>query len=335
MKPSRIHLIAPANPLFPDASKLGFHKVDEYVDFARAHVPAPYRVTYNRKVMSAAEDEWHGGRNDDAARVRDLQEALADPDTLALVATNGGAYLTRILPHVDFSPLQRRRAPLWALGFSELTTLVNLVASYRCGRGLYWLGPNFLGWRIRPVGVARAALAEFWQALPDVFEGCGSCDAEHLDMGPIRGHLVAGKVGSGPIRIVGGCLAVLMAATGGAIGHRLRPDGKWLMFEDLKEAPYRIDRHLAALKLAGWFERVAGILVGDFHIMNKDVQDAVLELLKYHIPPRRNLPVVTTRSVGHVWPLVPVLVNRPLPLENHGGVITIWATGVRTAIACR
>ena len=27
------------------------------------------------------------------------------------------------------------------------------------------------------------------------------------------------------------------------------PDGKWLLLEDVKETPYRIDRHLAALKL--------------------------------------------------------------------------------------
>ena len=123
------------NPLLPDAAKLGVRNVDDYVAFVRRSLPAPFRLTFDRKVLQAKEQEQHGGRTDDAARVRDLQGALNDPATLAIVATNGGAYLSRILPHIDFSPLAQRRTPLWAFGFSELTGLVNLVASYRGGRG--------------------------------------------------------------------------------------------------------------------------------------------------------------------------------------------------------
>jgi muramoyltetrapeptide carboxypeptidase len=316
--PDRIHLIAHANPLGPDLARFGLGRVEEYVAFCRRHLPRPWRLTCSARLLKVVEEPWHGGRRDDALRIRDLQHALDDPRTAAIVAASGGAYFSRILPHVDFGGLARRRAPLWALGFSEMTTLVGCIASYRCGRGLYWLCPNWLGSKIQPPEKAREALAEFWRVLPEVLAGRTPCNVQHLDFGPIRGQLVAGKTKSGPVRLVGGCLAILAAVTAGPLGRRLRPDGKWLIIEDIREAPYRLDRHLAALKHAGWFDRAAGLLLGDFHMLHEDTQPAVLELLKYHLPARRRTPVVITRSFGHVWPMVPVLVNRPLRLEVNG-----------------
>jgi len=314
MTPTRIHIVAPANPLFPDAAKLGFRRVDDYVAFVRRSLPAPFRLTFERKVLHAKEAEFHGGRTDDAARVGDLQSALDDPATLAIVATNGGAYLSRILPDIDFSPLAKRRTPLWAFGFSELTGLVNLVASYRGGRGVYWLGPNFIGWHVRPLATARDAFAEFWRILPQLCTRGAVPDLPHFAFGPLRGELSSGRLTSGRVRLVGGCLSVLAALVGGLIGRRLRPDRKWLIIEDIKETPYRVDRCLAALKVAGWFERVAGVLVGDFRMTHTDAQPAVLELLPYHLPPGRNIPVVATHSFGHLWPNLPVLLNRPVQL---------------------
>jgi muramoyltetrapeptide carboxypeptidase len=323
MTPDRIHLISHANPLGPDLKRFGFEHAEEYVAFARRHLPRGVRLTCDLRILRAVEDEWHGGRDDDALRIRDLNAALADARTQAIVAANGGGYLARILPHLDFAPLARRERPLWALGFSELTNLVNVVASYRGGRGLYWLCPNWMGWNLAVGEAARAALAEFWHLLPDVLNGGGPATCEHLRFGPIEGQLVAGrKPAPGRVRLTGGCLAVIAAAIGSPLGRRYRPDGKWLILEDIKENPYRIDRYLATLKLAGWFARMAGLVVGDFRMMHADTQPAVLELLRYHLP-SREIPVVTTRSFGHVWPMVPVLLNRPVRMEVRGRAVRI------------
>jgi len=327
--PNHIHLLAHANPLGPDATRFGFGDIEEYLRFARKHLSPSLELTYDLDVLKAIEDPWRGGRHDDAARLRDLQRALNDRRTLAIVAAGGGAYFARLLPHLDFSPLARRRAPLWALGFSEMSTLVGLVASYRCGRGLYWLCPNWLGSRLRPPQVAQAALAEFWRTLAEVLSGRQPKAVQHLSFGPLRGTLVRGRLQGERVRVVGGCLAVLAAVVGSPLARRLRPDGKWLLLEDLKESPYRIDRHLAALKLAGWLERAAGLLIGDFHMLHEDTQAAVLALLDYHLPKGTKLPVVTTRDCGHVWPMVPVMLNRPLRLDRRGDQIRLWSSGLR------
>lgn len=323
MTPNRIHLIAHANPAAKDVKRFGFADTSVYFRFIREHLPAPLKLTYSRKLFGATEDQQRGGRRDDAARVRDLQGALDDPNTLAIVAVSGGAYFSRLLPHVDFSPLARRRAPLWALGFSEMTSLVNIVASYRAGRGLYWLCPNYLAWRIKPRSHAQAAFAEFWRTLPLIFENRPPDDTEHLTFGPITGRLARGSATSGPIRIVGGCLSVLAAILQGETGRRIKPDGRWLALEDVGEPPYRIDRYLATLKLAGWFDHIEGILLGDFHEKKDSQVKAVLELLKFHLPRDRNTPIVVSDSFGHTWPIAPLPINRRVKLTVRGRRVSI------------
>jgi muramoyltetrapeptide carboxypeptidase len=320
---NRIHLIAHANPAMKDVKKYGFADTTAYLHFVREHLPAPLRLTCSQPLLEAVEDEDRGGRDDDAARIRDLQNALDDPRTLAIVAAAGGAYFARLLPHLDFSPLATRKTPLWTLGFSEMTTLVNLVASYRQGRGLYWLCPNYLAWKIRPPRRARAAFAEFWQTLPLVLADCPPTRAAHLKFGKIAGRVIAGNVRCGPVRLIGGCLSVLVAMLAGPLGRRLRPDGCWLAIEDVGEDPYRTDRHLAALKIAGWFDRLAGILIGVFHKEENDQLSTVVDYLSYHLPPRRRLPIVASRSFGHVWPMVPLPINRRLPMTVAGRRVTI------------
>lgn len=318
---NRIHVIAHARPASRDIQQLGFVDVDEYLAFIHAHTPSEYRVTCRKKLLAAREDESRGGRSDDLARADDIQAALADPRTLALIALNGGCWFTRILPHIQLDVLAKRRTPVWVLGFSEMTSLVNLVATYAAGRGVYWLCPNYLAWKIRPAAAARAAFADFWRNLPAFID-----ERQAADTGlwvPIEGRILSGHPKPGRLRLVGGCLSVLTASLAGPVARRVRPDGRWLFVEDIDEPPYRIDRYFATLKLAGWFEKLAGVVLGDLH-GNHGGQEAshvsaAAALLKHHMPPKRPLPILHAPRIGHTWPMVPVPVNRPVRLELGSG----------------
>lgn len=325
--PRRIHLIASANPLGKDVQRLGFADSGGLLSFIRELLPSQYRLTYTRKVLDAEELPLRGGRRDDDARVRDLQNALNDPDTLAIVALSGGGYFTRILPRLSFDALQRRKSPLWALGFSEITSLVNLVASYRMGRGVYWLCPNYLAWKLKPPENARNAYGEFWRGLPDALQHNGYFKMPAFQTGDVRieAERVSGRVENGSVQLIGGCLSVLAPLLGGEIARRLRPDGRWLAMEDVNEAPYRVDRCLAALKIAGWFERLAGIIVGDFHTQDELQTDAVIELLRFHVPRERQIPILKSASFGHVWPMAPLQIGLSLKLTTRGRRVVIVA----------
>jgi muramoyltetrapeptide carboxypeptidase len=56
----------------------------------------------------------------------------------------------------------------------------------------------------------------------------------------------------------------MLAALAGARGPlgAPPPDGSILLLEDVTESPYRLDRIITQLRLAGWLDRVAGIALG-------------------------------------------------------------------------
>jgi len=337
MTPDRVHLICHANPIRKDLERFGFSTLDDYLRTARGALPPPLKLTCSEPLLLAPENADAGGRSDDAARVRDLNRALADPRTWGIVAAAGGAYFLRILPELDFSPLARRPHPFFAFGFSEMTPLVNLVASYRCGRGVYWLCPNYVGWKVAPAATARDVFAEFWKRLPEtaarlgggVRRGAGALAADAARFDPLAprglcGRLVSGSLTADAVRIVGGCLSVLAAAATGAPLRRVRVRERWLLLEDVNEAPHRIDRALAALRIAGWLDQIAGVLVGNFHTREQRQSEQVVEFLRMHLRHRPRTPIVVTEDVGHVWPIAPVPLNRRLRIERgRGGALSL------------
>lgn len=323
--PKRIHLLAHANPAAMDIGRLGFVGADEYLDYIAQQLPVGWKLSFTRGIFDAVEDERQGGRADDALRVKDLNQAFRDKSLAAIVALNGGAYLSRILPDLNLGPLRERKTPLWMLGFSEITSLVNLVSVFPCGRSLYWLSPNYLVRELNPTEHARAAFADFWRTLPRLITG-DPLESRYLPAGAIEGVVALNGAASGKIRVIGGCLSVLAALVGGTLLKPVKLDKAWLLIEDVNEAIYRVDRHLAALKIAGWFERISGVIVGDFHTRERpDQTAAVVELLKYHLPPARKIPVLTTKAVGHTWPMLPLPINQPLALKVLGNRFSLQA----------
>ena len=61
--------------------------------------------------------------------------------------------------------------------------------------------------------------------------------------------------------LYGGCLSLLCASLG--TPYEIRTEGTILFIEDRAERPYRIDRMLMQLKLAGKFDGVRGIVFGE------------------------------------------------------------------------
>ena len=68
--------------------------------------------------------------------------------------------------------------------------------------------------------------------------------------------------------MLGGCLSVVVTTLG--TPYEIETTGKMLFLEDVGEKPYRVERMLTHLKMAGKLERLAGLVFGDFtHVMGK------------------------------------------------------------------
>jgi len=145
----RIHLVAPAGSCrdFLAISKL--NTANNLISLVQDEVGDGFRITGNPSLIDSEEDDLAGGRRDDSERAADLEEALSDDSVAAIVAIRGGAWLTRILPRIDFGVLNRRSSPVALFGFSEITSLVNIVGAHEMGRGVYDDAPAFLVYGLR------------------------------------------------------------------------------------------------------------------------------------------------------------------------------------------
>jgi muramoyltetrapeptide carboxypeptidase len=114
-------------------------------------------------------------------------------------------------------------------------------------------------------------------------------------------------------RLVGGNLTLICATL--ATPYALRPEGAILFIEDVNEAPYRVDRMLAQLRLTGVLDAVAGVVAGSFS--GRDHADAPeLDRVLNEYLGRMKVPVIMKFPVGHT-PL-----NATLP---HGGLVELDA----------
>lgn len=328
----RFHLIAPAGPAQPFFAALKLGSAAAFLDYVQNVVGPDYEVTADVALLEAHEDAMHGGRTDDAARATDLQDAFADPATAAIVAVRGGAWFARILRRIDFSVLDRRATPLALFGFSEMTPLINIVAARRGGIGVYDMGPAFLTYGLRHFVLTRGQdqlapgqtpeqwvegrlhdeCASYFHQVVDLIEGRG--EGVTLTARSVAGHLPD----SFEATFVGGNLTVLSTLVGSKFESAIDPTGRWILLEDFNDKPERFDRFLAHFTLAGYWDRCEGILLGDFHNAHVDLNAAVLEMLRFHLPAQRSVPILFSKQVGHIWPMTPVPFHIPGIARRQG-----------------
>ena len=107
---------------------------------------------------------------------------------------------------------------------------------------------------------------------------------------------------------MGGNLVLLHYAALGGLLPPLR--GSILFLEEVNEAPYRVDGHLASLRHSGVFAGVRGVVLGGFTncVPQKGHRELPLEaVLRDHLVPLR-VPVARGLPAGHG------LRNIPFPL---------------------
>lgn len=227
----------------------------------------------------------------DERRLAELDEALRDRDARAIIAVRGGYGATRICHRADFDALLD--APKWCVGFSDFTA-IHIEAWQRGLASMHASNLTALG---RGDAGARA---EWLHALERPFERRALPSARVLRRGRAEGLLL------------GGNLSLLVAA---ATAGRLRlPRGSILFFEEVNEAPYRIDRMLTSLILGGHLDPVAAVCVGDLGDGSRAaLEGRALEVVHDTLAPLQ-VPIIAGLPSGHA------LVNRPLPLGCRAAV---------------
>jgi len=228
----RIAVVAPASPFareefdagIAELCNLGFDPVyDETVFERRGYVAG------SANVRAAA---W--------------QRAWRDPSIAALIAARGGYGSVQLLPLLDDESAQRIAKAF--IGYSDNTSILAWLTT-RCGL-VSFHGPMLEGRLARgPAGYDR-----------DTFERC-LCRAEPA--GEIT-HAQLETLVSGEATgvLVGGTLTQLLASL--ATPYAFDPPQDCVLFlDEIAERPYRVDRMLTQLRLAGLLGRASAIVFGE------------------------------------------------------------------------
>jgi muramoyltetrapeptide carboxypeptidase len=262
--------------------------------------------------VSATERRYQRFAGTDGERAAELNR-LADPSRKLpdiVLAVRGGYGAVRILHGLDYEGLQRRLTdqPVALVGHSDFTA-IQLALLARAGLKTF-SGPMLMG-DFGAEDLNEAMQQHFWQALTKpTLTLTGTTPQPHsVD---VTGTLW------------GGNLAVLASLVGTPY---LPPvDGGILFVEDVNEQPFRLERALYQLHLAGILERQQALVLGDFSGGKPFEYDNGYDLTTMieHVRSVVGIPVITGLQFGHIPNLVtmPVGADAHLVADAHGFRLT-------------
>jgi muramoyltetrapeptide carboxypeptidase len=291
LKPgARIALVAPAGPLTDAAVNRAIERVRDW----GFEPVAGEHVRKRHGYLSAPDPD----------RAEDLNAALADDSVDAVWCLRGGYGVMRILPAIDWNALARR--PKAVIGFSDNTALH--LAIQRLGI-VSFHGPH----------PATEELTGF--SRDSLLRALTCADAPGILSFPEddgRAEAITGGAAEG--RLVGGNLSLVAATLG--TPYAIDARGAILFLEEVGEAPYRVDRLVSQLRLAGVLSEVAGIALGGFTEAGADAAPGVLDVL-HDLLGGLGVPVAHGFPFGHVDDNWTLPVGARARLDADAGTVAV------------
>lgn len=272
-----------------------------------------------------------------AQRAAELTRMLTDPRIRAVVPPWGGELAIDLLPLLDFAAIAQAE-PTWLVGYSDTSTLLLPLTLLTGWASLHAPGLMDTPFRVPSpllhwLDVATAARgATLTQGASELAQGSwpdfvSQPEVTELPLDrPARWRGLDGDdVGTLRGRLVGGCLETISMLPGTPYGDLdvLAPDDLLVYVEVAEVDAFTAARMLHHLRLAGWFDRATGILVGRTNAPGSpgfSQLDAVRDALG-----PLGVPVLYDLDLGHVPPQL-ALVNGA-PTE-----VTLDASGTGTLV---
>jgi len=213
-------------------------------------------------------------------RAREFHEFWRRDDIAALICVRGGYGSNYLLEKLDYGMIAAR--PKILLGCSDITSLLTAVHDRTGLIGFH--GPMVA----KDIADGTFDGASWENAL----QGADNWSVPTSDVELLRTGKATG-------RLYGGCLSMMVASLG--TPYEIQTEGTILFIEDIAEKPFRIDRMLMQLRLAGKLEKVRGFVFGEMLDCapppgeTYTLQQVIMRVLEPY-----NVPVVYGLRSGHV-----------------------------------
>jgi muramoyltetrapeptide carboxypeptidase len=267
IRPHRLHagdtigIVAPAGPFNRESFEKGIATIRN-LGFATKSDPRIF-----------AREGYLAGT--DASRAAQVNAMMADTEVKAVICARGGYGSLRILEALDYAAIGASAKAI--IGFSDITALHRAILLRSSLVTLH--GPMLT----TLPDCDDESRKSWYRTLTELF--APPMDLTHARI--LKAGIVEGV-------LTGGNLATLCHLTGTAWGAGF--EGRILLLEEIGEAPYRIDRMLTQMKLAGLFDGLAGLVLGDFESCGS--MDEIDALVKEAFEDM-SFPIVSGVPVGH------------------------------------
>lgn len=259
-----------------------------------------------------------------------------------LISCGGGELMCEVVSHVDFDVLKEAE-PKWYMGYSDNTNMTYLSAVLCDTASIY--GPCAAAFGMEPWHSSLEDAFALLTGQKDTVGGYDKWERESLKSpeNPCAPYHVTEErilksfVGQNPVsapfsfrgRLLGGCMDCLVTLLGTRFDRtkeflaRYKDDGIIWFLEACDLNVFSIRRAMWQMEEAGWFRYVKGFLVGrplcfGEEMMGLDAYQAVLE-----VAGRKNVPVVMDVDLGHLPPMMPLIVGSLGTVNVRGNEISV------------
>lgn len=239
----------------------------------------------------------------DDDRLADLNEAFADTTVDIILCSRGGYGLQRILDRIELPQRPKEQWPL-VVGFSDITALHSLMSL----NGVASLHGNMCKDISLLPDDDLALVAEKKILLGEPIDALSVVPSPLNRQGKVFGTLI------------GGNLSLLYGLQGTPydlhhiIDQCITPP--ILFVEEIGEKHYHVDRMMHNLRMSGVFERIGGLVVGQFTDCDDDssMGCSVFESIR-NVVAEYDFPVLFNCPSGHIDS------NYPLKMMNHYSLV--------------
>lgn len=275
-----------------------------------------FNVVYNNSILS--KNGYFSGT--DKQRAAEVDQMFQRADINGIICARGGYGCARILPLLNYNIIKMN--PKVFMGFSDVTAL--LYGIYKQTGLICFHGP---------VGISTYSdfsTEYFRNTLMEPEDNLVLKNAvPEGDDDEYKPYTIKDGVGRG--ELVGGNLSVVVSLIGTQYDIIIR--NKIIFLEEMEEEPYRIDRMLTQMKMAGKFDGAAGVALGVFKDCKPtekssfDSSFTLKEVLNDRLGDL-NIPVVYGMSFGHIKDKFILPFGITAELDSSNQTITLIETVV-------
>jgi muramoyltetrapeptide carboxypeptidase len=245
------------------------------------------------------------------SRLKGLYDCWLDDSIDMIISSRGGYGSAQLLDEIDWKKLSVRRVPL--LGYSDITALH--LAMYKHNTGIPVIAP--MGEDFFKILDDEVTFSSFEQVMNKAMEVNQNpskiiIEQKFFANMPEESLKKVKIIKAG--RVIGNIIPVNLTTFASIIGTPYMPDltGAIILFEDINEELYKIDRLLTHIKQAGFFARFAGVAFGNFRNCGNDSgRNHLFAKFADYV----NGPVISGVSFGHCSPTLSFILGERVVLD--------------------